>query len=387
MARKVFGRIEKLPSGRYRARHPDPTPGSAERIPAPSTFSTKGAAQTWLNTQQDAIAGGTWVHPDDAAVVQQATQAEKARKAVAFGVYAEKWVATRTNSKGEPLRPRTRKEYERMLGTTGSLFHWAAIPINEIRAEAVREWRSELLATGKATATARAYDLMKSILKTAVEDGLISTNPCKIKGGSLTTTGKSTTPPTEVELDIVIEKIVPKYKPFVIIAAAGGLRFGEVIGLTSGDVAVERDDDDEVDAVRIAVVRSIVEGNGIAKVAGPPKSAAGRRIIAIFGHDARIVAAHVESVKPGALLWTDRSGGYVSQSTVNNHWRKARAAAGRSDLAFHSLRHYAGTRYAQTGATVAETMARLGHSSVKAAMRYQHAGTRDDVLARRASRR
>lgn len=70
----------------------------------------------------------------------------------------------------------------------------------------------------------RAYDLMKSILKTAVEDGLISANPCKIKGGSLTTTGKSTTPPTEVELDIVIEKIVPKYKPFVIIAAAGGLR-------------------------------------------------------------------------------------------------------------------------------------------------------------------
>lgn len=105
MARKVFGRIEKLPSGRYRARHPNPTPGSAERIPAPSTFSTKGAAQTWLNTRQDAIAGGTWVHPDDAAVARQATQAEDARKAVAFGVYAEKWVATRTNSTGEPLRP------------------------------------------------------------------------------------------------------------------------------------------------------------------------------------------------------------------------------------------------------------------------------------------
>lgn len=79
--------------------------------------------------------------------------------------------------------------------------------------------------------------------------------------------------------------------------------------------------------MRIAVVRSIVEGNGIAKVVGPPKSAAGRRIIAIFGHDARIVATHVESVKPGALLWIDRNGGYVSQSTVNNHWRKAQGSS------------------------------------------------------------
>ncbi|WP_424806596.1 tyrosine-type recombinase/integrase [Rhodococcus sp. 27YEA15] len=274
-----------------------------------------------------------------------------------------------------------------MLGPTGLLFHWSATPLNEIKPNAVREWRSTWMATGKATATARAYDLFKSILKTAVEDDLISDNPCKVKGGSVSVTGKSTTPPTEVELDIIIENIDSRYRPFVIIAAAGGLRFGEVIGLTTDNVTVERDESGEVDAVRIAVTRSIVEGSGLVKVAKAPKSAAGKRVIAIFGHDARIVAEHVGATKPGALLWADRNGNYISQSTVNYHWRKAKGSAGRPDLKFHSLRHYQGTRYAQTGATVAETMARLGHSSVKAAMRYQHAGTRDDELARRASRR
>jgi integrase len=55
-------------------------------------------------------------------------------------------------------------------------------------------------------------------------------------------------------------------------------------------------------------------------------------------------------------------------------------------MPLHALRHYAGTRYAQAGATVRETMARLGHSSERAAMRYQHAGNRDDELAMRVAR-
>ena len=73
--------------------------------------------------------------------------------------------------------------------------------------------------------------------------------------------------------------------------------------------------------------------------------------------------------------------GWVPQSAFWRHWHKAVVEADRPDLPFHALRHYAGTRYAQTGATIRETMARLGHSSTKAAMRYQHAGSRDDELA------
>ena len=43
---------------------------------------------------------------------------------------------------------------------------------------------------------------------------------------------------------------------------------------------------------------------------------------------------------------------------------------------FHDLRHTGGTLTATTGATAKEVMARLGHSSPRAAMIYQHA-TRD----------
>ena len=49
---------------------------------------------------------------------------------------------------------------------------------------------------------------------------------------------------------------------------------------------------------------------------------------------------------------------------------------------FHDLRHVAGTLNAAAGATIKEAMARLGHASPVAALRYQHAvAARDAVIA------
>ena len=50
---------------------------------------------------------------------------------------------------------------------------------------------------------------------------------------------------------------------------------------------------------------------------------------------------------------------------------KTTRSLGIADLRFHDLRHFQGTMYAQTGATLAEIQGRLGHSTVQAAMRYQ----------------
>ena len=57
-------------------------------------------------------------------------------------------------------------------------------------------------------------------------------------------------------------------------------------------------------------------------------------------------------------------------------------AAGRPDLTFHALRHTGAVLAAQSGATLADLMARLGHSTPNAAMRYQHATSdRDRAIA------
>ena len=59
-----------------------------------------------------------------------------------------------------------------------------------------------------------------------------------------------------------------------------------------------------------------------------------------------------------------------------------RVTAGRPDLHFHDLRHTGATLAAAAGATIAELMARIGHSTPAMAMRYQHAGAdRDKAIA------
>jgi len=103
--------------------------------------------------------------------------------------------------------------------------------------------------------------------------------------------------------------------------------------------------------------------------------------------------------EPGRMgkLFPSGTGGYLSQSTLNDKpsrvrmikgrivnesataFRKACDAAGRPDLRLHDLRHTGAVLAAATGATLAELQARLGHSTVTAAMRYQHAATERDA--------
>jgi integrase len=58
---------------------------------------------------------------------------------------------------------------------------------------------------------------------------------------------------------------------------------------------------------------------------------------------------------------------------------KARAAIGLPDLHFHGLRHRGNTMAAGRGAGLRELMERMGHSSTRAALTYQHATQERDV--------
>ena len=70
-----------------------------------------------------------------------------------------------------------------------------------------------------------------------------------------------------------------------------------------------------------------------------------------------------------------------------SYFKPALTAIGREGVRVHDLRHFAGTMTARVGGTVAETMRRLGHSTVGASMTYQAAVDQRDVeIAERLSR-
>ncbi|MFE4469054.1 tyrosine-type recombinase/integrase [Leifsonia sp. NPDC056824] len=376
--RESFGAIRQRSSGRYQASY---VGLDGERYNAPHTFDNPTDARGWLAIQHAKLLSGDW-SPNDAA---QVATAKKAR-ADTLGDYAEQWLRTRVNRHGEGLRPRTRVEYERLLD--GSLAPLTAERLAMITPAMVRAWYAAELETGRKTQTARAYGLLKSILATAVQDGRISANPCMIRGAQNASTGKKVEPPTPAQLQKILDTITPRYKAAVLIAAWAGCRYGELTELRRKDVRVVKNGRD-VEAIIIDVARAVTHTTGIGYTVGKTKSEAGVRSIALPPHVHPDVLAHMkENVGsfPESLLFPAADGSsHLAESTFVKHWYPARAAAKRSDMPFHALRHYGATRFAQTGATLKEIQERLGHSTVSAAMRYQHTAGRDAELVRRMS--
>jgi integrase len=162
----------------------------------------------------------------------------------------------------------------------------------------------------------------------------------------------------------------------VTLASWCALRFGEIIELRCGNIDLS----DEVIRIRRAAVRV----GGTYQITSP-KSDAGVRDVAIPPHIIPLIEAHLAKyvdAERDSLIFPPDNDGHLQPSTLYRHWYKARDAAGRKDLRFHDLRHSGAVLAAATGASLAELMARLGHSTPAAAMRYQHAAAgRDREIA------
>jgi integrase len=162
----------------------------------------------------------------------------------------------------------------------------------------------------------------------------------------------------------------------VLLAGWCALRFGELAELRRADI--------DTDAGVIRVRRGVVRLPGGPRIKDP-KSEAGKRDVNIPPHLMPAVRAHLAAhvaASPDALLFASAGGRHLTPSSLYGMYYPAREAAGRPDLRFHDLRHTGAVLAAATGATLAELMARLGHSTVNAALRYQHAAAdRDKAIA------
>jgi integrase len=348
------GALRKLPSGRWQARFRGP---DGVMRPAPVTFDTKLDANAWLRGQGDDVQTGTWAPADKTASTGSTTLKD----------YAETWLSSRE------LKPRTRLLYRGLLDAL-ILPELGDARLERITPTTVRNWYATL-DPSTPTRRAHAYSLLRSIYTTAVSDDLVPTNPCRIRGAGTSKRTTSTKVATLGELEVIVQAMPERYRPMVLLAAWCGLRFGELAELRRGDV--------DLDARTVRVERAVTSRDGQVFV-GDPKSQAGRRTVSLPPHLVPVVEQHLDRTDRhvDALLFPAHHGGHLAPTTLHPHWSKARAAAGRPDLRFHDLRHTGATLAAATGATLADLMQRLGHSTSAAAMRYQHAAAdRDRAIA------
>jgi integrase len=359
-SRRAFGYIRKMPGGQYHASYLGP---DGQRHNAPTTFSAKVDAETYLATVQAQIVEKRW----------KPTPSTSAPSVLTLAGYAEPWLADRQ------LKPRTRQLYRSLLDhhilpTLGDK------PLASLTAADIRAWHA---AQGRATptATAHAYALLRTILGSAVDDDLIPSNPARIRGASQTKRLHRIEPATLEQLQTIIDNLPQRYGLMILLASWCALRFGELTELRRGDIDLKNG--------KINISRGVTWVKGQA-VVGPPKSSAGVRGVAIPPHLLPVVrqhlADHVAWGKDALIFPAAFNGGQMGHGTFFKTWDKARKVAGRPDLRFHDLRHSGAVWAAQSGATLAELMGRLGHTTPAMAIRYQHiAQDRDAEIARRLS--
>jgi integrase len=152
-------------------------------------------------------------------------------------------------------------------------------------------------------------------------------------------------------------------------AEAGGLRTGELLGL-------QRQDIDQLNGT-VRVLRQAHEITGRGRLLTPPKSDAGRRVVALPAFVLHAMEDHMrEHVDRAseAPIFTRPSGRPLRRADLSEAWRDACVKVGLVGVRPHDLRHHAATVIARNpNVTLRDLMATIGHSSHVAALRYQHA--------------
>jgi len=214
--RRAFGAVRQLPSGRWQVRYRDPETGQMR--PAEKTYATKSDAQVALTHIEADITRGQWSDPDAGAVN--------------FADYATAWLRDRK------LADRTRERSESVM-RLHILPTFGAGTIADVSTARVRGWRGKLLAADVGEPTViKAYQMLRALMNTAVDDELIRRNPCRIKGADRYDVPERPVL-TVAEVFAVADSIAPRYRLIVLLAAFTTLRFGELAALRRRDVDLE----------------------------------------------------------------------------------------------------------------------------------------------------
>jgi len=281
---------------------------------------------------------------------------------VPFGEWADQWLAVKT-----PYLQESTADLYRYLLRRHIVPHFGLVEVGRVTTVDVGAWLADLHATHLSPNTvAKAYRVLKGVMDGAVDAGLIARSPCAIKGAG-TEREEEMQVATPEQVAALAAAVGPRWEAIVFAAAYSGLRWGELAGLRRRDINFE--------ANTISVTRKLGEVNGSLSFSAP-KSAAGRRTVGIPSFVARSLAMHIDLYAlPGddGLVFPSADGTLMRRSNFRRRvWEPATASVGMTGFRFHDTRHTAATLAAASGASLKALMARIGHASARAALRYQH---------------
>jgi integrase len=219
-----------------------------------------------------------------------------------------------------------------------------------------------------ASTVVTVYAVLRALMQSAVDDGLIPGNPCA-RVPLPRVEPRVLKPLTAGEVSALASAITPRYEVAVWLGAGAGLREGEALGLTNPRVRfLER---------RLLVEQQMQNGE-----LSPLKTKASKRVVplddvvlqALTEHLARPPLRRRRGAKPldgehEDLVITNRCGTPVQRSSFGHCWRQAVDAAGLpAGTRFHDLRHFYASTLIAANLNPKTIQARLGHATLAETM-------------------
>lgn len=241
----------------------------------------------------------------------------------------------------------------------------------------VQRWLAQELQRLAPSSVRRHHRTLSTMLNWATRQDIVATNVCdKVNAPRIPRRDMETF--TVEQIEAIAAAIPERYKCLVLVAAYGGLRWSELVGLRRMDVQ----------GARITVAGQLMFLNG-QWLREDPKTAAGRRTIVLPESVAVELQAHIDQFtgpKPHDLIFTSSFGKPIAQSFRRNIWYPACWAAGMGEQVtrnhktafvnmprFHDLRHTSVALAINAGAHPKAIQQRLGHASIAITMdRYGH---------------
>lgn len=334
--------VHRTPHGTWRVRWRDDH-GEQGR-----TFKTKLEADTFRKTTEAAQVQGTYV--------------ATAGGAITVAQWADVWLAGARNL-GAGGRETYRRDLDRyILPALGD------VQLRRLIDDRIDSFLAARLDDGLAASTVhRLYRTIRRMLQVAVEKHRLPANPCeavtppKIEHHEM----RFLEPP---QVERLADAISSRYRTWSLVAAYGGLRWSECVGLRRRDV----------DGDRLVVAGQLVRRADKEWHRDTPKTAAGRRTVTLPPSVAAELAEHLDRWSlpgPDGLVWPNQRAAPVNAPNFTGMvFKPALVRAGLDrGIRIHDLRHTAVALAVAAGAHPKAIQVRMGHASIAVTLdRYGH---------------
>lgn len=339
---------------RWRARYVDDD--SRERT---QRFDRKVDAQKWLDDIVASQVTGNYIDP--------------VRGQITFGSFYAEWAPRQV------WVHHTRRENDRLDRTVP----FRDVAMSDLRASHFETWVKAMQDQPLAPSTIKSRMMnVRAILKAAIRDKALAVDPSQ--GVKLPRTRRAEAAmsiPTSEQVGQIISSAEDRFMLFIALCAFSGARSGETSAFQVADfdflrreIHVER----QVQRIRSGIVEIRPPKYGSERVVAAPKE--------LIDMVAEHIRLHVPGDNPKRWIFEGLNGNPMEHNMVGGRWRKARAAAGVTDVKLHSLRHYYASGLIADGCDVVTVQRALGHSSASVTLdTYSHLWPKAEDRTRKAA--